>query len=498
MVEDLNGVKRRRVSCPLDFNSPSKDNSVVCPLPDAGPGLSSQETHRSFSLQPVTGPTASQQPKYVPEMQENQSEVHRQSPYSSAVSPESTQSLSVSPGDKCNPSRKRPALTSVEAQLVSSYATNPRSKDPVQAKCARNSPQPISQPSAESAFKSTPVNPAETSTSPTDTEPGHVKGKRAFSADHFASLKELLKKIKSGELVPGKGTFTCFENPSKSNVEQRPKHPSSAKLLDVVVSGEASVNSGCENQQVRPNDTSLHSPKNLSFARYSHTGNLFPKDTDARENCSILPSACTAPQQSSVWYQSKLENVGQLKESSVPSTATNHNTGPIPQPQGNTETDSTEVCLLPIHSIVTVRPDPIKQRVLSEYTELDHSEVNKGDDFLCSLSTVTSSSDTAAAAQGGFGQYSQMVYATTRPPGYLSSEAVASYTAPTPQAYAESLYHRDGYIANGMLPSLQSFGHQVTNQVHPGWMLQLQQIMMSQQQYSSWTNSVQPGWQSDQ
>ncbi|XP_070840063.1 uncharacterized protein [Chaetodon trifascialis] len=139
MTGDLFEVKQGRVLSPLDVTSvSSKANSVVFPFLGADTcndmTQKPQESCRSLSMQPELRP---------PDSQSCVVKLHSESPSSSTVSLKDSQTLSVSPKDKCLPIRKRPAVTSLEA-LVRPATNNGQLEDPLPAKRTCGSLQPIS------------------------------------------------------------------------------------------------------------------------------------------------------------------------------------------------------------------------------------------------------------------------------------------------------------------------------------------------------------------
>lgn len=494
MVRGLDEVKSRKVLGPVDVSSKAD----------------STETHRIRFMQPELRPTVSQHQRPIPELQVKQAEVYSESP-SFSVDPKTVQTLSMSPRDTYLQSRKRPALSSVETH----YTDNPQLKDPRQAKYARSLLQPVGQCSPESALESTAVNSAVSSTL--------LSEQRDPSTEECKVLIEIVKHMKKN-MLPGKSALdnakTFSDNSSQSNVEKRldskcdntlKENPPSTKSLKGMFSVAPPVIFGYEKQHVNPDSTSVLPANNLSLESSSTTINPFLKATKANADSTMLNSASTAdscdPQHQSSDHG---QNMIQLKRSSIHSIATNPNTGQVSQPEGNTETYNTGVCQMPISSIITVRPDPIRKELLGDYERQNHTEVNRVIEVPHSVSTVSTAnpSDTVAAS-GGCGQYSQMTYVRTGLSGSLSSEAVVGYVTPSnPPVYTESLYHSEGYTTGGLNASqihpgqqaicLQSFGHSLATPLPMGWvnleMHQQQQhlLLMAQQQHSSSTSTTLP------
>ncbi|XP_051246988.1 uncharacterized protein LOC127358158 isoform X2 [Dicentrarchus labrax] len=519
---DLDGVEQRRVLSALDVTSASsKADNRICPPHLAGTCHSPQETCRSLSMQPELRPPASQNQRSIPELQVKQGEVHSVSPSSSVVSPETSQTLSLSPRNSCPPTRKRPAVESLET-LVRPCTSNPQPDEPLPAKCTRFSEKYISQPSTESTSESTPVNPAATSTllAPKDTGPGtDEQDPSIVNQKKLEHLMALLREMKSDVNISApddaEATTSCADGRSETakkqtrwdskwqQVKATPKNnsPSTDSL-----EGMFSTTAAPENQL-----TTTHVNPAFSAASSSIEGYL-ARDNQA-EAVSVSSASTADPndpqQQRSV--QSMFVNVSQFIPTSFHCVANNHNSGQIPQ--GNTDTDSPGGGQLPIDSIITARPELPNQQFMGGYNAQDHTEVNRGHQVAHSLPTVaTASPSDSLAALGGYGQYSQMAYVTNGDvPGYLSSEAVGyttqdnlseSYTKRvfyTSQIYPEQV-NRFGHLATSMSsgwPEIQQQQQLMQRQLMQQQLMQqqlmqqqLMQQQLMQQQYSAWTSTA--------
>ncbi|XP_042292107.1 uncharacterized protein LOC121913511 [Thunnus maccoyii] len=507
-VGDLDSVKQRRILSPPDVGSvPSKANSVDPSYPGASTCLSPQETCRKLSTQTHTLRSLNNQQQNrisQPDLQGKQAEVLSEF-LSSTVCPKTSQTLSLSPSDEYPPTRKRPTVASVET-LVRPCTNSPKLQDPLAAKRTDSSLQPISQPSPKSTSYSTSVNPAATlaplSSTGQDTWLG-PDGLTMSMVDltKFEGLKALMRERKSkmspckSDLDNAEITTSCATNFSKgvtnrqdskcvlagsqvaknqkrwdSKIQvvkaQVKKGPPSTNSLEGMISTAAPVVLGYENQRVNPNGSCAISAINSSFEGYLTEGN--------QAAGTMLPTAGTAnssdqKHQGSDTAHSMFGNVSQITPIlGYGRVATNHNSGQMPQPRGNTY--STEVCQFPIKTITTVMPDPTNQQFMGGYNKQDHTEVHRG----------------AQPASGGYGHFSYMAYVTNGHSGFPSSEAAAGYTTlDTPSVYSGSLHQSKNYPeqeGNGF--SLPSFGHSLATPVPPGWMsLEMQkQLMVMQQQ----------------
>ncbi|XP_051246992.1 uncharacterized protein LOC127358160 isoform X3 [Dicentrarchus labrax] len=504
VVGDLDGVKQRRVLSALDVTSASsKDDNRICSPHLAGTCHSPQETCRSLSMQPELRPPASQNQRSIPELQVKQGEVHSESPSSSVVSPETSQTLSLSPRNNCPPTRKRPAVESLET-LVRPCTSNPQPDEPLPAKCTCFSEKYISQPSTESTSESTPVNPAATSTllAPKDTGPGtDEQDPSIVNQKKLEHLMALLREMKSDINISApddaEATTSCADGRSETakkqtrwdskwqQVKATPKNnsPSTDSL-----EGMFSTTAAPENQL-----TTTHVNPAFSAASSSIEGYLARDNQAEAVNVSSASTADPNDPQQQRSVQSMFVNVSQFIPTSFHCVANNHNSGQIPQ--GNTDTDSPGGGQLPIDSIITARPELPNQQFMGGYNAQDHTEVNRGHQVTHSLPTVaTASPSDSLAALGGYGQYSQMAYVTNGDvPGYLSSEAVG-YT--TQDNLSERYTKRVFYTSQIYPEQVNRFGHLATP-MPPGWLeiqqqqqlmqRQLMQQQLMQQQYSAWT-----------
>lgn len=506
MDGNLDGNKRRRVSSPLDVTSvSSKADSVVSSLPGADTCHSPQETCRSLSVQPELRPPVSQSQRPIPELQVKIAEVPSESP-SSSFSPKTSQTLSVSPRNECLPTRKRPAVTSLET-LIRPDTNNPQLDDPLPAKhkCS-HSQQPISQPSTESDSESTPVNPVATSTllSPK----GKEAGPRSDEQDdwgEYAILMAIIRKLKSESVSTcmsgpdNAGTTTsCADGSSQSGVERRWDVQTMSKMANKTGRWDSELPHVKATVKQNPTEADLSKMFSTAASVVSCENQLVAPNNSATEAKAVgimFHSASTAdngdPQhQINVDAQSMFGNRSQFKPSHC--VASNQNPGQIPQPQGHAETDSTEDQRLPINAIITPRPDPANQQFMGGENRQNPAEVNGGHQFAHSFSEVAAanSSDTLAAS-GQYCQYNQMASVTNgQNSSYLSAEAVAGYTTPdNPPVYNGSSYQRTGgYTPIVFYPSqiypeqeVNRFGRLATP-TPPGHLsLEMQQQVMQQQ-----------------
>ncbi|XP_040909511.1 uncharacterized protein LOC121192035 isoform X2 [Toxotes jaculatrix] len=525
--KDEDDVRRRTVSSPPNVtNISSKTDPVVSPFPGPGPCLSPQETDRSPFMPPELRPPVSQHQRPIPELQVKQAEVHSESQLFCTVSPETIQTMSVSPRDKYPATRKRPADTSVET-LVRPHTSNPQLEDPLPAKCTRSSLQQHCQLSAEPPNKSTSVNPAATSTLLSQKDGGMRPGSDEPDKPivDLTRLIALVRDRKSQKNVHKPETASCCaNNSSESGVERKSDSefvlklandktrwnsegqlgkdtvktnlPSTTSSKDVF-SATPFVVAGCENQQVAPNPNSFFFANNAPPEGYSTRGNPLYRATEAKAISTMLPSPSTADP--SVSAQKIFGNVNQRKSNLIYCAPTSHNTTQISQPQGKTETDTTSVFQLPINPSVSTRSDPTNQQFMGSYKLQDHTEVNRGIQVTHSFFPVETPNSGHILA-GGYDQYSRVA---TSP---VSSEAVLGYTTPdNPPIYTLSLHK--GYTAGMFYPnqiyperdaiqvSLQSYGHSLATPRPPGSVslkIQLQQQQQPQPQPqppSSWTNA---------
>ncbi|KAE8282046.1 hypothetical protein D5F01_LYC19437 [Larimichthys crocea] len=519
------GIKQRSVLSPLDLNSvSSKADSVVSLFRAAAASACPQDTCRTLLMPPELRPPVSQDLRPIPELEVK--DMHSDFPSSSSVSPITSETMSVSPRNKCLPTRKRPAVTPLET-LVGTCPNNPQLEHPLPSKCRCV----LLQPRTESAAEFTPVNPAATSTllSPEDKDAEPVSDKQdtsTFDWTKFAHLLALLREKKSEMRM---STYTgCPNNAGTSNSwtdrssesgmekSEEPKYgqttlqdktakkrnrwekwqkikstwenPPSTSSFEGIVSTACPSILGYENQLITPNTNSIKLPTR---------DELLAEKTKAVS--TMLPSASnddtSDPQhQRNVSDQSVFSTVSQVQLIPLPCVASNHNPGQIPQPQSNTETDSTQGDNLPIKAIITARPDSSEQRFVGSNVQA-YTDVNRGNQVTESFSTVTtvSPSDTTAAS-GSCGQYRQMVYITNgQVSGYLSSQAVTGYSTPDSLPVClGNLYHCEGYPAGVFYPSqiyqgqeANRFGYSLATVMPPG----LVRLGM-QQQYSSWTSAT--------
>nr|XP_020462481.1 uncharacterized protein LOC109963902 isoform X2 [Monopterus albus] len=529
MVGGLDGVKRRRVSSPMDMNGvSSKADSVVSLFPDAGTCLSPRGTSGSLSMQTQLRPAVSQCQSLIPKLQVKQAEVHSKSPASSTASPKTTQTPSVSPTDyidKLLPTRKRPTVTSVKTQ-VKSCTGNPQLSPPL-AKCARSSPQPVSQPSPVSASEFTFVYPTVTSRllPPEDNNTG-----QGFDNPMLLGLIDLVKEVKNNI-----ETSTTSANKSSENgVDQRwdslcvktemENGNSECPLLKAIVKQNRPPTKSLEemvsvappvvfkNQHTTPNSNSDLSATNSSVEDFSLKGNILFKATEAKAVGNTLPPASTADpsdlqHQRGVDTQGVLANMNKLKASPISYAANNNIPGQVPQPEGS---DSAAVCQLPIKPIITPRPDFTTKKLMGGCKVQDNTCPTRDDQVSHFLPAVGAANpiDTLAA-RGGYGQYSQMSYVTH---GFSGPPAVASYI-PTdnPPAYPGSLYGTRGLHSNQICPeqkalelSVPSFGYSLGTPPVPRLVcaqVQHQQPVMQQQQqqqqYSSLRSAALPAGDSN-
>ncbi|KAF3833847.1 hypothetical protein F7725_025051 [Dissostichus mawsoni] len=141
----LDGVQQRRVLSPLNVKSSSPNADFLVP------------PISSLSPQEKPGPPDFQHQTPITEYQVKQAEVHLESQSSAIVGSKTSQTLSLSPIDKCPPTRKRPADEPVET-LDRYSSSNPQLEDPFPEYYKPT----CSQPSSESASDSSLVNPAAT------------------------------------------------------------------------------------------------------------------------------------------------------------------------------------------------------------------------------------------------------------------------------------------------------------------------------------------------
>ncbi|KAM7373139.1 hypothetical protein PAMP_008018 [Pampus punctatissimus] len=512
VVGGSDGVKHRRILTPPDVSSVStKANSVDPSYPGVGTYLGPQESY-SLCMQPALRLLIHQNTisKTQPDLRVKQAE----SPSSSTICPKASQTLSVVPRDEYPPTRKSTTVASVET-LVRPCTSSPQIQDPLAAKCS--SLQPISQPSPESSSDTTSVNPAVTpallSSNDHDTVPG--PDRQNTSIEDCPQFKHLLALLRERKSIPCKSaqynaeiTTSCPTNSSEGvagrwdsegvqagsqigNNEKRwdseipvvkatvKKSPPSTNNIGMLSTAAPAV-LGYENQQVNPNANCVLSAINSSLEGYVTGGNFLFKATEGEATGTMLPTGGTAnlsdlQHRGSVTAQSMLGNAIQITQ--IPdygSKSTNYNPGQIPQPQGNTDTDNTVGCQLPIKTITTDKPDPTNQRFMGDYNEQDHTEVNRG----------------TLPASGDYGHLSNMAYVTDGHSGRLSSEAAVVHKMPdTPLVYPRNLYQSGGYPTSGLYPeqkgngfSLPSFGQSLATPMPPGWLsLEMQQLMMQRQ-----------------
>ncbi|XP_063755104.1 uncharacterized protein LOC134874818 isoform X2 [Eleginops maclovinus] len=216
----LDVVQKRRVLSPLNVNSSSSyADSVVTPVSNGVSPVSPQEK---------PGPRDFQHQAPIPELQVKQAEVHLESPYSIIVGPKTSQTLSPPPRDQCPPTRKRPADESVKT--LDRYGTsNPHLQDPL---LENDKPAECSQPSSESTFESSLVNPATAPTllSPEDQNAGLGSCELDESPEYrmnFDRLMTLVRKTKlnisadKSPLPNDENATSCTYNSSQRLMESR-------------------------------------------------------------------------------------------------------------------------------------------------------------------------------------------------------------------------------------------------------------------------------------
>nr|XP_046273008.1 uncharacterized protein LOC124074298 isoform X2 [Scatophagus argus] len=384
--------KQRPVASLLDVTRVSSEaNSVVSPCPDANTSHCSQATGRSLFVQSELRAPVSPHQSSIPKLQVKQSEMPPESP-SFSVRP-------TSPTDKCLPTMKRSAVTSLES-LVRPDTNNPPTEDALPAKRARSSLQPISHPSTESTCESAPVSPAATSTllprGNKDAGPGSDED------PHLEDLWALLRERRSE-----KNMSACVSAPDKASTAGPPV--------------------SCGNHLDTPY-VNVHEA--ISFGTMLPSASIaYPSDPQHERNFDA---------------QSRFGHVSQFIPHPFHCAATNHDPGQIPQ--RHTEADCTTHDQFPINDIITTRPDPANWQFMGHAGQ-DHTEVNRNHHSAHSSSTVNPT-DTLAAS-GGYGLYDQMAYVRNEQvSGHLSSRAAAGYATPgNPPAYNEE------YIARGFYPS---------------------------------------------
>ncbi|KAM6974348.1 uncharacterized protein LKV04_015992 [Tautogolabrus adspersus] len=418
----VDGVKKRRVSSPLDETSVcSRADSVVVPFPEAGTCQSPQENSKfKQELRPLVD---GQHQRAITELRTKPTEVQSGSSSSSVISAKTSPALPVSSGDKCPPTRKRPADTSVET-LARSCNSNTQLEDPFPDESTNSSLQPRT----ESASESPPVHPA---ASPT-----------LLSAED--------KKSGPGSKEPNSSIvdITLDDLIALVNVTRSEK-----KLSPCVVKSETL--SSC------PYNSSV-GVKIKRELEFDHTTSAMPEkkkrldskvELDKSADTALLPpgtSDCPIEPQSqeSVDAQSMLVNMSPSKPGPNDEAA-NHN----PEPRANPEPDCREISQLPINPIITPRLDPSKPQLTGHYFARGYTKVNC--EVAHSIPTVaTASQSDTQAASAGYAQTSQMPYT---PYGYSflpSSGVVGGFTTPAyPSAYNQSSYQGNGYGTTGIYQS---------------------------------------------
>ncbi|XP_059205709.1 uncharacterized protein LOC131984776 isoform X5 [Centropristis striata] len=491
---DADAVKERKVPSPLDFHSASpKADSVVFTFAGADTCLSPQEP-------PEPTPPVSQCQSPLPELQLKQTEVHTKFPSSSIDNPETSQTLPLSASDKCLPTIEEPAVGSIETLVR--CCNNPQLEDPLPATCERTcSELAVSQPSPEVVSESTSVHHAATSTvmSPKGEHTGCGSDERD-SMDWTSQLLALVRARKSElhvspcQSAPDKTvtdgdsetTTSCNNTSSESRVGGRwdskwwPFKVAKNYSLPDIFSKAAPAVSDPEHQLFTPD------AKSEGATEAKVVGTMFPSVS------TVDPSN---PQQRGSDAPSTLGNASQSDPSPICSEVPNNSLGLTSQPQ-DYETDST---LLPINTVVSDRQKPPEQQFISSGNGQGHTEVDMDYRVPSPAATVNPSD-----SSGGYSQYSQMAYVANRQSGYYSSPSAGSYTtADHPPGYAGSSYQWQGYSTQGFYPnqihptheancySLQTVGHTETPPT-PEWVqlgMQQQQLLLLEQQYSSWTNA---------
>jgi len=411
--------------------------------------------------------------------------------------PESTsvsvcpQTPAVSTSDKHLPTRKRPAVESIETLM--GYCTNyPNLKEPMPAKRKPTCDelQPIIQPSPDSVPESTSVAPAATSVPLTpqgkDTEPGSDD----LSVVHCPKVSRLIALVRARKSalnasrctsVSGHGetTTSCASDSPESEVQGRldPKY----------------VETTAENPA--PALEEKNSPLDGSS---SARVDLLIGPTGAEAVGTMLPYASAAdpsdPQhQRRVDAQALFANTSQSNPSLINCAVINHNAGHTPQPRGYWENLSTGAHQLPINTIGTMRSNQPEQQFIASNNIEDLTEVNRA-------SLVTHSSSSVAEicpsdVVGGFGQYNQMVYVANQQSSYFSTDSVGSYTTQgNPHVHTGSSFQFEEYPTGGLYfpnqihpdqettcQSLQSSGNSLATQPPPEWVTLHQQLLLQQQ-----------------
>ncbi|XP_034400918.1 uncharacterized protein LOC117738883 isoform X2 [Cyclopterus lumpus] len=458
--------------------------------------------------QPDPRSSVSPHQRPIPELPVKQAGVRSESTSFSG----SPQTLSVSSSEQHLPTRKRPAVESIETLMR--YCTNhPNDPTPAKRKPTYNEPQPIIQPSHESVSESTSVNPAATFAPLTPQEKNTELGSDeqdilAVDCAKVARLIALVRERKSAlnafrcMSAPGNGetATSCANNSSKSGVQGR-----------------------CGSKSVQTTSKNPAPAYALEKFNSSLDGSTSARDdllfwpTGAKAVCTMLPYASAAdpsdPQhQRHVNAQTTFGNTSQSNPSPINCAVINSNVGHIPQPQDYSENHRTGAHQLPINSIVTVRSNQPKQQFIGGNNEEDLTELNRGSLVTHSLSSVAEICSTDVL--GGYGQYNQMVYVTNRQSGYFSTDAVGSYTTPgNPPVQTGSSFQCEGYPTGGLYfpnqihpdqetthQSLQSFkGNSLETQPPTEWVrmgMQQQQLLLQQQhQHQQLLLQQQQQWQ---
>lgn len=125
----------RDVLSHLDVDTVSSQ-VVVSSLPGAASGKSPKAICRSHSEEPEPKQSVPQHQETVPELRVKQARLRSQSPSSSTDS-ETSQKLSVPQRHECPPTRKRPAVTSLETPTLPD-TDNPQPDGPLSAKLTCN------------------------------------------------------------------------------------------------------------------------------------------------------------------------------------------------------------------------------------------------------------------------------------------------------------------------------------------------------------------------
>ncbi|TNN85728.1 hypothetical protein EYF80_003975 [Liparis tanakae] len=324
---------QRKVQLPEDQRSPEES-------------LSMETDQRSDNEQPGPGPSVSPHQWPLPVEQ-------------AAVRPESTSvsvcppTLSVSTSDQHLPTRKRPAVESIETLR---YCTNdPNLKDPMPAKRKPSCDelQPIIQPSPESVPESTSVDPAATSVPLTprgkDTEPGSDGLSDVYCAK-FARLIALVRQRKSALNASRCTSVSGHGETTTSCASDSPERGAQGRLDPKYV----------ETTSENPAPACALEEKNSSLDGSSSARvDLLIGPTGADAIGTMLPYDPSDPQhQGRVDAQAPFANASQSNPSPINCAVIDPNAGHAPQPRGYWENLGTGAHQLPINPIVTMRDVP--------------------------------------------------------------------------------------------------------------------------------------------